>query len=122
MKRSILLLFTVAASFISCEAQYTGPGSTIEVSTISYVLENAAKLDRKEKVIKVEGNIIEKITNETYWFQDVTGKIKVEIDSEDLPVTPFDETTKIRILGEVDHDLLTGSEIEAKIIEIVKTE
>lgn len=122
MKKIILSLLAIAALTLNCKAQYTGPGSGSEVSSVKYILDNATKLDRSDAFVKIEGFIFEKINGENYWFKDDTGKIKVEIDHEDLPSEPFNEKTKIRILGEVDHDLLSGCEIEAKAVEIIKEE
>lgn len=120
MKRSVMFLFAVAALAFSCEAQYTAPGSGTEVSSVKYILDNAAKLDRSEAFVKIEGTIFGKINGEDYWFKDDTGEIKVEIDYEDLPSESFDENTKMRILGEVDHELFSGSKIDAKVVEIIK--
>jgi len=68
--------------------------------------------------VKLQGFIVQQINGDTYWFQDATGKIKIEIEKKDLPAEPFDEKSEVIITGEVDHDLLEGTEIEIEHIEI----
>jgi uncharacterized protein (TIGR00156 family) len=53
-----------------------------------------------------------------YWFEDSTGKIKIEIDKKYMPATEFNHETKVVIVGEVDYDLLEGTEIEVKEVQI----
>jgi uncharacterized protein (TIGR00156 family) len=116
--KTMMLVALFAGIFGSASAQYTGPGSQAVKHTVKEVSENALRLDRKDTMVKLEGFIIEKIKEEDYWFQDSTGKIKVEIDKKYLPQTPFDEKTEVVIVGEVDYDLLEGTEIEVKKLEI----
>jgi len=44
----------------------------------------------------------------------------VEIEKKNLPATPFNEKTELLITGEVDFDLLEGTEVEADKVELVK--
>ena len=112
--KTTMLVALFAGIFGSANAQYTGPGSQAVKHTVKQVSDNALKLDRKDTMVKLQGFIVEKIKEEDYWFQDSTGKIKVEIDKKYLPQTPFDEKTELIIEGEVDYDLLEGTEIEVK--------
>jgi len=120
MKTIKMILTTAffAGIFSIANAQYTGPGSKAELYTVKSVSDNALKLDRKDTMVKLKGFVVEKINNEDYWFEDSTGKIKVEIEKKHLPAVAFDEKTELKIIGEVDYDLLEGTEIEVKHIEI----
>lgn len=100
------------------QAQYKGPGTNSKSFTIKEVTQQASKLDRSDTLVKLQGFIVQQIKGDTYWFQDATGKIKVEIGKKDLPAEPFDEKTEVIITGEVDYDLLEGTEIEVDHIEI----
>lgn len=117
--KTIMLVALFTGVFGSVNAQYTGPGSQALSHTVKEVSDNALKLDRKDTMVKLKGFIVEKIKEEDFWFQDSTGKIKVEIDKKHLPQTPFNEKTEVVIVGEVDYDLLEGTEIEVKKMEIV---
>lgn len=120
MKRlgTIMMTALLAGIFGTLQAQYTGPGSTAKVKTVKEVSDNALKLDRKDTIVKLHGFIIEQLSDDNYMFKDVTGKIRVEIDKKRLPTTTFNENTEMVIIGEVDYDLLEGTEVEVKNVEI----
>ncbi|KAF0236375.1 MAG: stress-induced protein [Prolixibacteraceae bacterium] len=123
MKRlgTIMMTALLAGIFGTLSAQYTGPGSTAKVKTVKEVSDNALKLDRKDTMVKLKGFIIEQLGDDNYMFKDATGKIKVEIDKKRLPAATFNENTEMEIIGEVDYDLLEGTEIEVKNVEIKVT-
>jgi len=123
MKRlgTIMMTALLAGIFGTLSAQYTGPGSTAQVKTVKEVSDNALKLDRKDTMVKLKGFIIEQLGDDNYMFKDATGKIKVEIDKKRLPAATFNENTEMVIIGEVDYDLLEGTEVEVKNVEIKVT-
>lgn len=123
MKRlgTIMMTALLAGIFGTLQAQYTGPGSTAQVKTVKEVSDNALKLDRKDTMVKLQGFIIEQLGDDNYMFKDATGKIRVEIDKKRLPAATFNENTEMVIIGEVDYDLLEGTEIEVKNVEIKVT-
>ena len=100
--------------------QYTGPGSTGKVYTVKEIKEKAAKLDKSDETVTLKGSIVKQYNSDTYLFRDSTGEIKVEIKKKDLPATPFNDKTELLITGEVDFDLLEGTEVEADKVELVK--
>ncbi len=100
--------------------QYTGPGSTGKVYTVKEIREKAAKLDKSDEVVTLKGYIVKQLNSDTYQFRDSTGEIKVEIKKKDMPATPFNDKTELLITGEVDFDLLEGTEVEADKVEFVK--
>ncbi|HPJ79981.1 MAG TPA: NirD/YgiW/YdeI family stress tolerance protein [Prolixibacteraceae bacterium] len=100
--------------------QYTGPGSTGKVYTVKEIREKAAKLDKSDEVVTLKGYIVKQLNSDTYQFRDSTGEIKVEIKKKDMPGTPFNDKTELLITGEVDFDLLEGTEVEADKVEFVK--
>lgn len=99
-------------------SQYTGPGGSGKLYTCAEIQQNAAKLDKSDALVKVEGYIIERVSKEDYWFQDETGRIMLEIKEKNLPKEAFNESTLVEIIGEVDYDLLEEVEIEVEIIRI----
>jgi uncharacterized protein (TIGR00156 family) len=116
--KMILMSAMFVAIFGVANAQYTGPGSKAKVMTVQQVSDDALKLDRKDTKVKLEGKIVEQLGDEMYWFEDSTGKIKIEIDKKYMPATEFNHETKVVIVGEVDYDLLEGTEIEVKEVQI----
>ncbi len=120
--KMILMTAFLAGIFSVGYAQYTGPGSKAELYTVKDVSDKALKLDRKDTMVKLQGFITEQINDENYWFKDSTGKIKVEIEKKYLPAVTFNDETEIVIIGEVDYDLLEGTEVEAKHIELLNSQ
>lgn len=116
--KMIFMSAMFVAIFGVANAQYTGPGSKAKVMTVKQVSDDALKLDRKDTKVKLEGKIVEQLGDEMYWFEDSTGKIKIEIDKKYMPATEFNHETKVVIVGEVDYDLLEGTEIEVKEVQI----
>ena len=120
--KMILMTAFFAGIFSVGYAQYTGPGSKAELYTVKDVSDKALKLDRKDTMVKLQGFITKQINDENYWFKDSTGKIKVEIEKKYLPAVTFNDETEIVIIGEVDYDLLEGTEVEAKHIELLNSQ
>lgn len=116
-----VLVSVILIAMNSTYGQYTGKGSMAnkEISTVQQVKDNAGNLDRKDVIVKLKGFIIEQINSETFWFEDHSGKIKVEIDKKAMPKEEFNETTELIISAEVDSDLLEGVELEIEKIEFV---
>lgn len=100
-------------------AQYKGPTST-KLYTVKQIKESASQLDKSDALVKIEGYIIDRINDDTYWFQDATGKIQVEIEKDQIPKFPFDDKTKLIIVGEVDYDVLEEVEIEVEFIQLAE--
>jgi len=86
-------------------AQFTGPsdvqsdkGAERPLTTVE-----AIKGDPQDDMkATLEGRIVRKLADEEYLFADDTGEIRVEIDDEDFPDQPVAETTRVRLIGEVD--------------------
>lgn len=114
---TILLLFSDPSY-----GQFQGPRPTDKTYSVSEIISNASRLDRFDALVKVQGYIVRQINADTYEFKDSTGIIKVEIDRKRLPNRPFDETTELILIGEVDHDLFEPVEIEVKEILFVNSE
>lgn len=116
MENITKILFALIALFLTTglKAQFTGPGSNDKLYTVKEIKANASRLDKTDALVKIQGYIIEKINNDTYWFRDSTDKILVEIGKKQIPATPFNEKTEVILTGEVDYDLLEGIEIEVE--------
>src|SRR6056297_2584000 len=112
LKFSLILLVSFMSA-LTIQEQYTGPDADVELTTVKDVIDNASKLDKSDRHVKVKGFVLEQINDDTFWFKDESGKIKVEIEKKQMPESPFDETTEVILIGEVDYDLLEGAEIEA---------
>ena len=89
---------------------FTGPNGSI--TTVQ-----SAKSLRDDTWVTLRGNIIERISDDTYLFKDATGTINIDINSKrwnGLTVGPQD---KVEIVGEVDKD---WNSVEIDVKEISK--
>jgi uncharacterized protein (TIGR00156 family) len=94
-------------------AQFSGPGQ----ATVASVAE--AHSARDDAPFDLTGNIVERLGDEYYTFQDETGTITAEIESIRFRGTTVTPETKVRITGEVDRSL-RGRELEVRRIEVVE--
>jgi uncharacterized protein (TIGR00156 family) len=117
-KKTLTIVFSCLFVCSYIYGQYTGPGSAsaMKIYSVKEVKEQASQLDQNDTLVKLQGYIVEQINKDTYWFEDSTGRIWVEIDEDDLPKEPFDEKTELTIVGEVDHDLLEEVKVEVERI------
>lgn len=100
-------------------AQYQGPTST-KLYTVTQIKENASQLDKSDALVKIIGYVVDRIDDDTYWFKDNSGRIQVEIENDQIPDFPFDDKTKLVIVGEVDYDVLEEVEVEVEFIQLAK--
>ena len=73
---------------------------------------------RDDTYVVLQGNIVQRISNDKYLFEDQTGSITVEIEKKDwagVTVTPNDT---VRLFGEVDSGLFK-TEIDVDHVELV---
>jgi uncharacterized protein (TIGR00156 family) len=112
----IFLLYTPEV-----EAQYTGPSAVDRQMSVSYVLDNARRLHLRDTHVQLRGFVAEHIREDYYWFEDATGRIRIELYSDVMPARRFDETTEVLLTGEVDFKLLTGAYIWVKQVQFAET-
>jgi uncharacterized protein (TIGR00156 family) len=92
---------------------YAGPGASASITTVS-----AALAAPDDTPVVLQGVIVKKIKHDRYEFRDTTGSITVEIDDEHWPQQRISEHTQVKLIGEVEHDLL-GREIDVKQVQLV---
>ncbi|MDO7912046.1 NirD/YgiW/YdeI family stress tolerance protein [Pseudomonas sp. 22-AL-CL-001] len=111
--RYLTLLLAPLFSTAVLAAGYTGPGAQ-SVTSVA-----AAKEAADDTPVVLQGFVTKKINNDDkYEFKDNTGTITVEIDDEDLPATPFNDKTKVKLTGEVEKHLV-NREVDVDTVELV---
>ena len=110
--------FAVAA-LGGASAQYVG-GQQAQgqrsVTTVAEVLKNGFD----EQRVTLRGQIVRRIQGDKYVFADGTGQIRVDIDEEEWPNEPVNDKTTVEITGKVDIDYGERTEIDVKVLRIVK--
>ncbi|AYG47090.1 NirD/YgiW/YdeI family stress tolerance protein [Pseudomonas sp. Leaf58] len=111
--RYLALILAPLFSTAALAAGYTGPGAQ-SASTVA-----AANDAADDTPVVLQGFVTQKINNDDkYEFKDSTGTITVEIDDEDLPPTPFNDKTKVKLTGEVEKHLMSR-EVDVDLVEIL---
>ena len=104
MKSRILVACFLAMPFVA-QAQFTGPGASTGAQTQPAVVTTVAAALKAavDTPVVLEGRIKRQIAHERFEFADATGTIVLEIDDDDLPRESFDDSTPLRVKGEVDR-------------------
>ena len=104
MKSGILAICFLAMPLLA-EAQFTAPGAGTSSDNRQAVVTTVAAANKAplDTPVRLEGQIQRQVARERYLFGDATGTIAVEIDDDDLPRESFNESTTLRIEGEVDR-------------------
>ena len=111
MKNLFAVVLCLTGVSLSALAAFNGPkGATDMVVTVE-----EAKALNDEAYVTIQGNIIQKIGNEKYLFQDKTGTVEVEIDDEDWHGVDVTEEDTVILQGEVDKGW-TSFEIEVDTV------
>lgn len=114
MQRILTLLRFIATATSSAWAAYTGPGATPAVTSVA-----EARLQRDDQTVVLRGQLVAKLGDERYRFQDDTGVIDVEIDDEDLPRDTVSADTLVELHGQVDTHRFKPSDIDVQHARIV---
>jgi uncharacterized protein (TIGR00156 family) len=116
-KRLMMVLMLFA--FNKSNAQFVGTGSqtdTTTTKTVMYIKNNALRLSWTDQKVNVKGFVVEQIGEDYFWFEDITGRIKVEIEPRNMPAVPFNSNTELMINAEVCYPLIGRKYIGAKTI------
>ncbi|WP_342323561.1 YgiW/YdeI family stress tolerance OB fold protein [Kosakonia sp. BYX6] len=116
-----------APAFAANQGGFTGPGSTQQTSSQqnggftgpngSKATVESAKSLRDDAWVTLSGNIVERISDDTYLFKDATGTINVEIKDKRWNGVTVGPQDKVEIQGEVDKD---WNSVEIDVKEIRK--
>jgi uncharacterized protein YdeI (BOF family) len=117
LKHAVILVGLLFVCSIS-NAQFVGSGSQSDSTTISEIKKNAFRLSWSDQKVSVKGFIVEQFSEDYFWLQDNTGRIKVEISPEKMPTFKFDKNTELILFGAVCFPLFGRTYIEAKTINL----
>ena len=106
---------TLSLGATAAQAQYTGPSKLPVLKSVAEVVKGG----KDDQPVIVQGVLKQKIDDDTYLFNDGTGDIRVDIDSEKFPKTEVGATTKVEIRGEVSKDALQKAEIDADVVTVL---
>ncbi|MGP3592704.1 YgiW/YdeI family stress tolerance OB fold protein [Vagococcus sp. WN89Y] len=107
---SLIFALGTLPAIAANQGGFTGPSSKATVAT--------AKTLSDDAMVTLRGNIIERISGDTYIFKDPTGTINIEIDDNRWNGVTVGPDDLVEIHGEVDKDW-NSVEIDVKQISKV---
>ena len=119
MKKFLAMLFLGLSVCVVNQAVAQSKGGFVSSDVPVYKVKSVKDLADNTPVV-LFGKIEKTLGDEKYLFSDGTDSVVVEIDDDDwggLTVTP---KMNVKIVGEVDKELMEKPEIEVKTIEEVK--
>ena len=114
MKKRIACLIFAAVS-TGAAAQYVGP-SERPTAKVADILSNPVDDQR----VELQGRLLRKIGDEKYIFSDGTGEIVAEIDDDEFRGQRVDESTRVKVQGEVDTGRKRPPEIEVDRLTVMR--
>lgn len=124
LKAKYLLAVLLSVGALGAQAEFvdTPSGTSLKNENITTV-ERARRLANDTHVV-LEGRITGRAgtpNTEEYFFEDVTGSIKVEINSDVWRGQSVSPKNTVRLYGEVDQNHFNKTvEIEVKQLEVLK--
>ena len=112
---ALVLSISVLTSASMANAEYQGPVQN-ELNRIDQIIDNG----KDDQMVRLQGYLIEKVSNDKYLFSDGQQQIRVEIDDHLFPAEPFDHQDRIEILGEVEKDYLESAEIDVDSLRLLR--
>ncbi len=112
----VFFFLTVSAA----SAQYLGPKEgKVRSENVAWIIDHAKFLEDQDAKVYLTGFIVRQVSKEKYTFQDESGSIRVEIEEQILPAEPFDDRTRVIILGELETEFMESPEIDVAEITII---
>ena len=110
---SMALITSANAEFKPTETTPAGGfvSGSETISTVKQVMEM-----RDDVPVIVKGNIIQRMGDESYLFEDATGSITVEIDDDEWRGQTVTPTDTVKLYGEVDRGIFK-TELEINYVE-----
>jgi uncharacterized protein (TIGR00156 family) len=118
MLKKVFTSVALCAVCVTASAQYAGPNSMRAPTNVKELLAAGYQMD--DYHVTLEGKILNQISHDKYTFSDGTGSVTVEIDRYMFPQgKPVGPNTRVRIVGEFDHEYVGRSEIDVKQLTVL---
>ena len=96
-------LFTLSTVFSRAEPPY-------HLTTVSWVVSTRDDMDVDDRYVTLIGHVTKRIGDETYWFTDGTGSVRLDSENFDLPIGP-----RVVIGGRIDQAYLGFGHLEVDV-------
>src|SRR3979490_169490 len=98
MKKTLLALLSVSALLgVSTTFSPATPPPPYHLTTVSWVIATRDNMDKDDRYVTLVGHVTGREGDETYFFTDGTGRVRLDSEDFKLPIGP-----KIVIGGRID--------------------
>ena len=109
MKNTLLVLLAVSALLgVSTALSHAAP--PYHLTTVSWVIATRDNLDKDDRYVTLVGHVTGREGDETYFFTDGTGTVRLDSEDFKLPIGP-----KLVIGGRIDQAYLGFGHLEVDV-------
>lgn len=98
MKKHLTLLALVALLGASLTVAHADTKPPYHLTTVSWVVATRDNMDVDDHYVTLIGRVTKRINDDTYWFTDGTGSVRLDSEKYELPIGP-----KVVIGGRIDQ-------------------
>ena len=111
MKKIVLRLLAVSALLgISTLVSRADPRPPYHLTTVSWVIATRNNIDKDDRYVTLIGHVTGREGDETYFFTDGTGTVRLDSENFELPVGP-----RIVVGGRIDQAYLGFGHLEVDV-------
>ncbi len=110
MKKIVLLLVAFSSLALSLTPSRGEVEPPYHLTTVSWVVASQNDLKDDDRYITLIGHVTKKIGDESYWFTDGTGSVRLDSEKFDLPIG-----LKVVIGGRIDQAYLGFGNLEVDV-------
>jgi len=110
MKKIVVLLVAFSSLTFSVTPTRGETEPSYHLTTVSWVVASQNDLKVDDRYVTLIGHVTQKIGDDSYWFTDGTGSVRLDSGKFDLPVGP-----KVVIGGRIDQAYLGIGNLEVDV-------
>jgi uncharacterized protein (TIGR00156 family) len=130
MKKQIVVLIAALLLASPAHAAFTGPGSASVTQQGGFAGPGAPVALQQAKQVGsaadntpavLTGHLVEQIagTDDTFYFEDASGRVLVEIDQKVFGTKTITPKDTVRLHGKVDKDVMEQTKLDVKMLEVL---
>jgi uncharacterized protein YdeI (BOF family) len=105
-----LLALSILAGISSTLSHAAPPAPPYHLTTVSWVVATRNNIDKDDRYVTLIGRVTKKTGDETYFFTDGTGMVRLDSEDFELPIGP-----KIVVGGRIDQAYLGFGHLEVDV-------
>ena len=108
--QKLLLVVFVTVAFFSVSTILSHAEPPYHLTTVSWLISTRNNMDVDDRYVTLIGHVTKQIGDESYWFSDGTGSVRLDSADFELPIGP-----KVVIGGRIDQAYLGFGHLEVDV-------